>query len=312
MAVQVQELRLPGPGGRSLPLLEVDSGWPGPLAVVTANLHGDEATGVGAVHALARELGPLLLRGAVRLFPSLNPWGLAQGIRGLPGEETDPNRCFPGNPNGGPAARHAHALWALLLSRRPDLVIDLHTDAADAEPYALVDRVLNGAPGLEERCHRLALASGLFTVLEYPPDDYRRFGLDQSLAGALVNHVGISAVTLEIGPRRWIAPHAVDLAVRATLGVLTAAGLVSRPAPPSPPGRWHRQAGPRATRAGVLTPRVRSGQDVSAGQPLGEVRALSGVTLETLHADSPGRVLSLSERAWITPGSIVLTLAVQE
>src|SRR5262245_34029288 len=97
MSASVTELRLPGPGARSLPVIEVGSGKPGPLAVVTANLHGDEATGVGAVHVLASRLDGLLARGRVRLFPSLNPVGLAQGTRGLPGDELDPNRCFPGD-----------------------------------------------------------------------------------------------------------------------------------------------------------------------------------------------------------------------
>lgn len=305
------ELRLPGPGGRAIPILEVDSGRPGPLVVVTANLHGDEATGVGAVHALAEELREGLLRGRVRLFPSLNPAGLAQSLRGLPGEEHDPNRCFPGDPVGRPAARHAYALWHGVLAGEPDLVIDLHTDAAGAIPYALVDRVIRGPRSLEERCLRLADASGLQVVREYPKEEYLRFALDRSLAGALVNSASVAAVTLEIGPRRWISPEAVRQAQRAALGMLGAMGMVgAEPAEPQP--RLTRVQGPRPANGGVFAPLVRSGEEVRNGQVLAEIRSLAGEVVERLVAGRDGLVLALAERAWATPGASLVTLAVRE
>lgn len=313
MRLAVHELRLPGPGAQSVPVIELDSGRPGPLAVVTANLHGDEATGVGAVHALSRRLGALLARGRVRLFPSLNPAGLAQGTRGLPGEELDPNRCFPGDPRGRSASRHAHALWTGILSGRPELVVDLHTDAADAVPYALVDRALRGPRGLEERCLELAAATGLLVVREYPAEEYLKSRLDQSLPGALVNEAGIPAITLEIGPRRWISPEAVGLATEATLGVLGAAGLLERAPTPLQRGeRWRRAGGPRIGTSGVFVPLVRSGQQVEEGALLAEIRSLAGGISEVVVAPFAGLVLALAERAWATPGSALVTLAVRD
>lgn len=309
--MSIAELRLPGPGGRAIPILEVDSGRPGPLVVVTANLHGDEATGVGAVHALVERLRAGLLRGRVRLFPSLNPAGLAQSLRGLPGEETDPNRCFPGDPVGRPAARHAYALWHGVLAGEPELVIDLHTDAAGAVPYALVDRVIRGSRSLEERCLRLAEASGLLVISEYPREEYLRFGLDHSLAGALVNSASVAAVTLEIGPRRWIDPAAVDAACRAALGMLGAMGMVTVD-PATPLARLTRVQGPRPAVSGVFAPVVRSGEEVRNGALLAEIRSLGGDVLERLVASRDGLVLALAERAWATPGTSLITLAVRE
>lgn len=312
MVTSISELRLPSPGGRVIPVVELASGREGPLVVVTANLHGDEATGVGAVHALAARLGAELLRGRLRLFPSLNPAGLAQGVRGLPGEEHDPNRCFPGDPVGRPASRHASALWGGVVAGRPDLVIDLHTDGADAVPYALVDRVVRGPLALEERCLGLAEASGLLVVREYPEEDYLRFGLDQSLAGALVNSAAIAAVTLEIGPRRWISPDAVAEAGRATCAILAALGMLQAEPAPRTGERWTRIQGPRPAVSGVFVPLVRSGARVERGAPLAEIRSLSGGLLERLVALADGLVLSFAERAWATPGTSLLTFAVRE
>lgn len=313
MSPSSSELRLPGPGGRSVPILELDSRREGPLAVVTANLHGDEATGVGTVHALAGQLGPLLRRGRVRLFPTLNPVGLAQGTRLLPGEEVDPNRCFPGDPGGRGAARHAHALWNAILAGGPALVVDLHTDAADAVPYALVDRCVRGPSGVEARSLELAEASGLMVVREYPIEEYVGARLDQSLPGALLNHAGVAAVTLEIGPRRWISPAAVEQAAGAVRRVLGAAGLLD-PVASAGEGRarWRRVAGPRPAQGGVFVPSLRSGDAFEIGTPLAEIRSLSGRVVEVLRAPVSGVLLALAERAWAVPGAALLTLAVPD
>lgn len=320
MNVDRQELRLPGPGARTVPVLTVNSGRPGPSAVVTANLHGDEATGVGAVHALVHRLESALIRGRVTLYPSLNPAGLASGVRGVPGEDLDPNRAFPGEPAGKPVVRHAYAIWTDLLSRRPDVLIDLHTDAGQAVPYALADRVVRASTGkggasLEDRCASLAEASGFFALREYPVEEYLRYHLEQSLAGAMANHAGVPAVTLEVGPRRWIAADAVEIAVVGALGVLTAAGLCQQPAPARPerlPGRWRRASSPRPRGAGVLVPLVRAGDVVQAGQPIGELRRLDGELIERLVAVEDGVILALAERAWATPAHTPATLAVRE
>ena len=313
MNVDKQELRLPGPGGRTVPVFTIQSSRSGPNAVVTANLHGDEATGVGAVHALLERLPSLLERGRVVLYPSLNPAGLAQGTRGLPGEDLDPNRAFPGDPSGKTVIRHAYAVWTDIMLRRPDMLVDLHTDSGGAVPYALSDRVIRGGGALEDRCFALAEASGLFALREYPTEEYARYHLEQSLAGAMANTAGIPAVTLEIGPRRWVSGEAVEIAVAATMGVLSAVGLVPGPAPVRPerrPGRWRRADAPRPKGTGLLRPCVKAGDAVAEGAPLAELRRLDGGLIERLLAPSDCVVLALPERAWTTPAMAVATIAV--
>ncbi|MEC7946152.1 MAG: succinylglutamate desuccinylase/aspartoacylase family protein, partial [Myxococcota bacterium] len=149
--------------GPRIPVLSIDSGVAGPVVCIGANLHGDESTGLGVVHALDGVLPRLLARGRVFLYPSLNPLGLEQGSRRMPGDGLDPNRAFPGSARGSRAERHADRLWRDILARRPELYIDLHTDTAGAVPYAIVDRVVRGprAAALAARCRVLAAASGL-------------------------------------------------------------------------------------------------------------------------------------------------------
>ena len=93
--------------GPRIPVLSLDSGVAGPVVCIGANLHGDESTGLGVVHALDGVLPRLLARGRVFLYPSLNPLGLEQGSRRMPGDGLDPNRAFPGSARGSRAERHA-------------------------------------------------------------------------------------------------------------------------------------------------------------------------------------------------------------
>ena len=306
------------PGGRTLPVMSVDSGQPGPAVVVTANIHGDEATGVGVVHNLARCLPDLLNKGSVHMYPTLNPGGLTANTRTLPGDGQDLNRMFPGKPRGSAAERHAHCIWKDIQARSPDALIDLHTDVAGAIPYAIVDRVVRvrDRRRLTTLCSRLANASGLTVLAEYPKDRYLRYNLDRSLPGAIVNLAGIPAVTLEVGPRRRLDPEAAAVATGAVLGVLTEIGVLRMPASEDSErretGRWRRESGPRTNQTGILVPLVRPGDSLSRGTPIAEVRTIDGTVLETLTARATGFVVALPERTHVVPGVAAATIAVRD
>jgi predicted deacylase len=329
----VQHAMVAGPGA-SVPVVVISSREPGATVAIGANLHGDECTGVGVVHALIRELPAALRAGSVVLYPSLNPKGLEEGVRHLPGDTLDPNRAFPGTLRGTAAQRHAARIWADLLGRRPELYIDLHTDAGGAVPYAIVDRVIDagGGPGLVEalrsvrrspggagvgaRAERLAAATGLTVLREYPLDRYRRFELDRSLPGALVNSAGVAAFPVEVGPRRWFDPGAVAMGCRAVRGVLGALKMVEAPILIDSTRRndrvWRRESGPRTSRGGLLVPLLPPGASFVRGQALVEVRGLAGELREVLRAPSEGWLVALPEVAQIAVGVACATLAVPE
>ena len=316
MAIKKDTIELPG-GGR-LSVLTVRSEQPGPCVAVTANIHGDESTGVGVVHNLSRCLPDLLIAGTVHMYPTLNPGGLTANTRSLPGDGQDLNRMFPGKPRGSAAERHAHCIWKDLQARVPDALIDLHTDVAGAIPYAIVDRVVRvrDRRRLTSECARLANASGLTVLAEYPKDRYLRYNLDRSLPGAMINLAGVPAVTLEVGPRRRLDPEAAATATGAVLGVLTEMGVVRMPAsqeagrPES--GRWRRESGPRTNQTGVLVPMVRPGDVLTRGTPIAEVRTIDGTVLETLTARASGFVVALPERTHVVPGVAAATVAVRD
>ena len=175
----------------------------GPHVVVTANIHGDEVTGIGVAKRLIDELQ--IIRGKVTIIPSVSPLALRAGTRKIPGDGNDLNRVFPGKKRGGPAEKTAWRLWETLVALSPDLLLDLHTDSSVAIPYVIVDRQIDGALDIQNDCFAIAIESGLDVVLEYPLDRYTRFKLDNSLSGAVMNHLNIPALTFEVGPRRLVS-----------------------------------------------------------------------------------------------------------
>jgi predicted deacylase len=289
----------------------------GPVVAVTANIHGDESTGVAVVQALDAWLSEHLQAGTVVLYPSLNPAGLSNRTRVLPPDGADLNRLFPGHRDGSSGEKHAAAIWKDLSARKVSLVIDLHADSARSIPYAITDRALARGRGakLAPMLEAYAEASGLTVLREYPDDQYVRYALDRSLAGALVNRGAVPAITIEAGPRRWIDPEAVDAALDATRGVLGSLELVDFETVHHPSrvgGTWRRSPAPRARVGGVFREVVRPGQTFRSGDVLGTLVDLAGAELDRIVARGDGVVISWAELTWVEAGAVPGTVGMRE
>lgn len=307
-----------------LPVVVLSAGG-APVVAITAGIHGDEVTGVAAAHLLDEILRVSLRQGTVALYPSLNPRGLVAQQRTLPQDGSDLNRLFPGDLLAQGTARWAADLWRDLLSRRPDAVIDLHADSAVSIPYVIVDRATShrglARQSMDARVLAMAKASGLLVLHEYPEDQYVRFQLDRSLAGAMVNRASVPALTIEVGPRRAVDPRSIQVASQAVLRVLAHLGLCEPPLcePPASPlpqppasGPWRRAPAPRVASNGLFEPALSPGEGFAAGSVLGYVRALDGSVREVITAESSGVVVSWSENAWVSPRAIPGTLGLVE
>jgi len=311
-------------GDRSVPPLPVHTlvaEDPGPTVIVTANIHGDETTGLAAASRLVEALVEAGLKsGTAVILPTLNPAGLAAATRAVPGDGGDLNRVFPGKRRGRTSERLASRIWEELRALKPQAVIDLHADAAASIPYALLDRPVAhsgaGARRMRDALERLGAASGLTVVHEYPPELYLRYALDRSLAGALVNKAKVPAVTIESGPRRILDPAAVQASVGAVRGILAELGVARGAVDPHPSrvqgGPWRRHAAPRCQVAGWLDPVIAPGGTFSRGDVIARIRTTGGRVIEQIQATRSGLVLSWIEATWLTAGTVTGTLAVRE
>jgi uncharacterized protein len=318
MARSFETLHVPR-SGIDLGVVVHTAGTPGPTVVVTGNLHGDECTGPAAVHALDALLPGILLRGCVALYPSLNPSGLMARARDVPEDGLDLNRAFPGSRTGSHAERIAATAWTDLTARQPALVIDLHADSAAAIPYAILDRPIHLEPErqvqMRSTLEQIGDATGLTLLWEYEPTLYRRYALDRSLAGAVVNRLGVPAITLEVGPRRVVLPAATRTMLGAIERVLHHLGMIGA----SPgvvrtraEGRMRRAAGPRAPTTGLLVPRTTPGTRFERGEVLAHVTELSLRKQTPLVATCDGLLVSWMEGAWVEEGAVPGTIGVAE
>jgi predicted deacylase len=227
LPLALREARVEGAGLA----LRLESGQPGPHAVVVALLHGNETCGLAAIRAvLARRAE--LRRGRVTLLAA-NPAGHAARLPGAPQAgrfvEEDMNRLWS-------AARLAGAGPDTLEMRRAreiapifrdaDLVLDLHSMATPG-PRLLMFHDTPAArallPALPADAHRIRFAAPLHDgrlLVEQP---------------ALLGDPARAGFVLECGPHR--ARSSAAWAVRATLGALGGLGML----PPAAPARPRRR-----------------------------------------------------------------------
>jgi predicted deacylase len=102
----------------------------GPLALITAGVHGDEYEGPAAVASLSDVLSPDRLRGTVIAVPVVNPAAFAAGTRLHPEDGLNLARTFPGNPHGSATGRLAAAFFEEF-AIHADYLIDLHSGGVE-------------------------------------------------------------------------------------------------------------------------------------------------------------------------------------
>ena len=82
-----------------LPVIIAQGKTDGPILWLTANIHGNEYTGIPVIHKIMNTVDINNLKGAIVAIPSLNPSGSRVKRRSPYYDGKDPNRLFPdGNP----------------------------------------------------------------------------------------------------------------------------------------------------------------------------------------------------------------------
>ena len=271
---QVGFLRLPHSVHRSaygwipIPVACIRNG-DGPRVLLVAGNHGDEYEGQIAHAKLLRALEPADVRGTIIFLPSANFPAANAGTRTSPLDQGNMNRCFPGDPDGGPTAQIAWYIEHVLLPQC-DHVLDLHSGGSSLMYVPSANCQRSADP--ERMVRSLALIEAFAAPLSYVTDAAQ--GGDQTLTAA-ARRQGVLHLGTELaggGTLTIAALRAAEQGVRRVLKLIGAlAGHV--PADPAPPTRILQVRGPRyfvyAPDAGLFEPLVELGDEVAAGQPAG-------------------------------------------
>ena len=339
----VEMLELPTGTTERMPVILACGRADGPTFWFTANIHGNEYTGLLALQrAITERLAGELdqLRGMVVAVPSLNPAGLRVSRRQPYFDaETDPNRTFPSrqrdeDPDADPPTPYEQFSARLFEELRASATyhVDLHCAHLRSIPFTLRDRVPYqdeaGRPEAErlaEQVDGLAKAFGLPVISEFASKRYFQEKLHRSTGGAAVYEAHIPSITPELGASNYVDPAGLRAAIAGIRNVLLWAGMLDGEPEaitwiPQPQMGYpvRRESHPRAAASGILHALLEPGDIVRAGEPVAALRDIWGRPVVTdgddglIRSQHDGFVLGLHAQVPVYRHTPVATLAVRD
>ena len=144
------------------PVTTVKAASSGPAILVTAGVHGGEYPAIETAIRLSTSLDPAALSGTVVIMPVVNlPAFCSRSMFVCTVDGLNPNRMFPGDPNGSDSEQLVDALTTELIAiAHADAYIDLHGGdiVEDLVPFSICRR---GDDQVDKRALELATVFGL-------------------------------------------------------------------------------------------------------------------------------------------------------
>ena len=291
------------------PVITVTGVNPGPVLFVGAGVHGGEYPAIEAVIRLANSLDAKSLSGTAIFMPVLNLPAFRQRTPFVcPVDNVNPNRVFPGDPNGSYSEQMTHALINEFVAHA-DAYLDLH--GGDI-PEALVPFSIcrGGDDEVDAKSKELALVFGLPYVLKVSRPVQAAKGSASYVAAA---ERGVPSVLVEAGDVGQMQEEAVDMLFSGVHRVMQHLGMIEAAVPAASDVKvltgfeWL-----YAKHAGMFYPRVAAGDLIEKGQEVGTVGSLFGDTLETALAPVSGRVLFLTINPSVAENGLLMGIGVAE
>lgn len=291
-AIQLTEDPL---GPVASPVMLARGARPGPRLLVTCLIHGGENVGPIALARFLRGLDLRDLRGSIAGILCANPLGQRMHSRLTPQDGMNLNRIFPGNPHGSVTEQIAHRLMEIARTEGGDAVLDLHSGGELTITAFYVIHDAKGDGAVEREGARLAASVGS----RYQWGS-REAWLDSGFFTNVSRRLRIPAIIVESGGGARVQDE--DLAnFRTALGGLTRAlGML----PGDPPAVTDIRRGGNAvhvkcTRGGYWQPAVAPGEDMTAGQVMGEMVSITGDVLETIRCPLSTAWVGSIRRPWM-------------
>lgn len=266
-----------------LPMWLTHGAADGPALVVTAGVHAAEYASIAAALALGRSLDPHDLRGRIIVLPVVDlPAFTARSIYICPLDGKNPNRVFPGNPDGTASEQIADWVFRNVISQA-DYYVDLHGgDLIEAlVPFTIFFRT--GDKRVDDKSLEMAKVFGI------------HFLMCSETAGSTfcaASRAGIPSILAESGGQGiWTPEHVADH-TNGLNRLMRHLGMISGGAPQAVPFTLlERFLWLRSEHTGFWYPDVAVNEKVKSGQNLGWVKDFEGRVLQTAISPADGVVL---------------------
>lgn len=275
----------------------------GPVFLVEACCHGDEAEGTLAAVRLVNELSVSDIKGKVVVVPAVNTRAYESCTRGNPDERYnyDMNRLFPGNANGSISQKIVHAYVSNIVSKA-NYAVSLH---GGGNLFYLANRVMVSK---DPKSIELAKAMG---------PDWKYLHQSHHPGTLLVECAerGIPCVIAELGGSSNRLPESlmnnVNAFVDAVKNIMRSVGVLQGDF--TSPEKWGILQGTnvRCRYGGIMVPteKCRIHNEVNEGDHMVTIYDLFGNELERVLAPQDGMVLGVPVLPVAYPGNNILTIA---
>jgi predicted deacylase len=293
--------------GWDWPWIAVHGAQAGPTVLITAGVHGSEYPSIDAVLRLGAGLDPAQVNGQILCLPLLNPAAFWERVADVsPADNVNPNRVYPGKPDGTFSERLAYHVMQKAITRA-DYFLDLHGgDLPEAlVPFAIYFE--SGDPVIDAKSRALADAFGLEGLIVQRAG--RQPNTGQAYAAAAQS--GVPAIIAEDGGAGYYDPAIGERMLHGLENALRSVGVLPGEARPMPAPRIYTGfSWLRASQAGFFRPFVRVGDEVRAGQRLGTVSDFFGRKLDDIVTPDTGRVLFQVVSPAIKEGGLICGIGV--
>lgn len=312
----------------------------GPTFFLTANVHGNELTGIAVIHQLVTEELAQQLKGTVVAIPSLNPSALSH-YQSRPGfDDRDPNRLFPEkkfveeeeeadiDKEPPEMFEQVAAKVYSYFKEYADYHIDFHNHTLRSIPYIIQDRIFYENESKKEEAEKLSKqlksmveAFGALVCTEFPAKKYLKMKLHRSVSGATLNSLRIPAFTAELGENNVVIPQVVSGSIKGTKNVLRHVGMLDTPREeitefpvPIPKEPIRRSYHPRAKYSGIIQCLVNPGDQVKKGQPVASITDLFGRKLGDgyIRTEYDGYIIALRSQMTVYQNNPIAEMGIKD
>ncbi|MFX1505353.1 MAG: succinylglutamate desuccinylase/aspartoacylase family protein [Promethearchaeota archaeon] len=323
-----------------IPVMIAQGHEPGPTFFLTANVHGNELTGIAVIHQLVTEELTQELKGTVVAIPSLNPSALRH-YQSRPGfDNRDPNRLFPeekfakeeeeADVDKEPPEMFEQVAAEIFsyFKKYADYHIDFHNHTIRSIPYVILDRIFyedeskkKEAEELKDRVKGMVEAFGALVCTEFPANKYLKMKLHRSVSGSTLNSLRIPAFTAELGENSVVIPNVVEGSIKGTRNVLRHVGMLESPREEitefpilKPKEQLRRSSHPRSKHAGIIRFLVHPGDEVKKGQPIAVITDILGRKLGDgyIRTDYDGHIVALRSEMTVYPNNYIAEMGIKD